>query len=51
MNFEVRTNCEYSLRISAESEEAALDRAEKTPYGEWAQAWAPYDAAPVKEPR
>jgi hypothetical protein len=40
----VRTNCEYSLAIEAETAEEAMQQAEAVPYSEWGQAWAEYEA-------
>ncbi len=41
--FTVRTNCEYSIEIEAESEEEALAQAEKLDVDTWEQAWAPME--------
>jgi hypothetical protein len=47
--FEVRTNCEYILQIEADSEEAALAKAEEIDLDEWDQAWAEMEAEPIGE--
>jgi hypothetical protein len=44
MTYLVRTNCEYSIQVDADNEEHACDLAAQIPYGEWGQAWAPYEA-------
>ncbi len=49
--YEIRTNCEYVLFLEAASEEEALAIADKTPYGEWDQAWAEWTAEELPEER
>jgi len=46
----VRTNCEYSLEVEVraldmdDAGEKAVTKAEKIPYAQWNQAWAPFEA-------
>jgi hypothetical protein len=43
--FVVRTNCEYSIEIEAESREQAVEKAEHIDFEQhWTQAWAPMEA-------
>ena len=45
----VRTSCEYSLLVDAETEEEALQAANETPKTEWDQAWSSDEVEPSEE--
>ena len=42
--FIVRTNCEYSLEVEAETPEKAMEKAQTQDIATWNQAWAPAEA-------
>ena len=44
MKWLVRTNCEYSRVVEAETAEEALVKAGKVPLDDWEHAWAPAEA-------
>lgn len=46
MMYIVRKNCEYSMRIEAESEEEAVLKSETVPLDEWIQAWSTTETEP-----
>jgi len=39
----VRTNCEYSFSVEANTEEEAIEEAQKIDYDDWMQAWSPIE--------
>lgn len=42
--FTVRTNCEFSLSIEADTADTAIEKAQNILYSEWDTAWAPIEA-------
>ncbi len=44
MVFLVRTNCEYSIEVIADSADEAMELASDIDYEHWNQAWATYEA-------
>ena len=43
-SFTVRTTCEFSLSIVADSADAAIAQAQDVDYSDWDTAWAPIEA-------
>lgn len=42
--FVVRTNCEFSLSVEADNDDAAIRQAQEIPQSDWDTAWAPIGA-------
>jgi len=42
--FTVRTNCEFSLSVDADSADTAITQVQAVPFNDWDTAWAQIEA-------